>query len=355
MNGMEEPLISIIIVNWNRKELLKKCLQSVIAQTYTNKEIVVVDNASTDGSADFVKIQFPTIKIIASKENLGFAKGNNVGIQTAQGDYVALINNDATLDAKWLAELVKSTKDSPDAAMFGSKVLYAHNKKFINSTGNLIYGDLTIANRGIGKEDKGQYNIKDEVFGPYGAAALYKKSVIENVGLFDEDYFMYGEENDLNWRVRLAGWICMYVPTAICYHLRDSPTGIGFVNKLYYTERNRIWTLIKNLPLDFIFFSIFYSIRRYYVSWRNAKKARRYGNQVTMPPHVSVSKLALIFLKAWFHGIGSFHKLINKRRNIGRIKRLTKSDVRKIFGRYKATLSEVFGSYVIPQKVENIM
>ena len=245
--------VSVIVLNWNGKHHLERCLSSVLKQTYPNFEVVLVDNASIDGSVEFVREGFPEVRIIRNEENLGFAAGNNVAIRATRGNYIATLNNDTRVDPHWLEELVSAAEADPKVGMCSSKMLFLHRPDIINSTGiSLDKAGIAWDRRG-GERDKGEESRPIEVFGPCAGAALYRRAMLEGVGLFDEDFFAYFEDVDLAWRARLAGWRCLYVPTAKVYHLY-SATGVeGSPFKNYLMGRNKVWMILKNYPTPELF------------------------------------------------------------------------------------------------------
>lgn len=249
MGGM----VSVIIVNWNGKHHLQRCLSAVLAQTYSNFEVILVDNGSTDGSVEFVSQEFPQVRLISKAENLGFAKGNNIAIEAAQGDYIATLNNDTQADPHWLRELTGVMEARPRVGMCASKMLFYHQPHVINSTGiNLDRAGIAWDRQG-GEEDQEGPEEVGEVFGPCAGAALYKRQMLEEIGLFDEDFFAYLEDVDLAWRARLMGWRSLYVPTARVYHLHSATGKEGSPYKNYLLGRNKIWTILKNYPAPEIF------------------------------------------------------------------------------------------------------
>jgi len=257
------PLVSVIIVNWNGKKYLQPCLESLLAQTYPSVEIILVDNASSDGSVEFVHERYSQVMVVANDKNLGFAGGNNAGFAQARGKYVALLNNDALAAPDWIGQLVRVGEEHIEIGMLASKVRFMTPENTLNSTGTLVYPDLSCINRGMFEKDTGQYDSAFDVFGPYGAAAFYRKQALDEVGWFDSEYFMHREEDDLTWRCRLAGWECRYVPDAVATHLWSASSGGGgSALKLYYGERNRIWNLFKFLPFDMVLASAGPTLRR---------------------------------------------------------------------------------------------
>ena len=239
---------SVIIVNWNGKQYLEQCLPSVLNQTYPHFEVILVDNGSTDGSVELVEHRFPNVIVVRNAENKGFAAGNNDGIRTASGKYIATINNDAVAAPNWLEELINSIKHDDSMGMAASKMLFYDWPEVINSTG-ISLDRAAIAWDRLGGQPSDRSEVTPvEIFGPCAGAALYKRAMIEDIGLFDEDFFMYLEDVDLAWRGRLRGWRCIYVPTAEVRHIHSASSieGSAFKNRLL--GRNKVWTTIKNYP-----------------------------------------------------------------------------------------------------------
>ena len=209
--------------------------------------MLVVDNGSTDGSMDGVPARFPEFRVLANAANLGYAGGNNAGIRATTAPYVLVVNNDTVLDPGLLEPLVAAAEADPRVASCSPKILYVDRPDVINAAGLLIHRDGSSGSRGMGEPDGPAWSAPAEVFGAHGACVLYRRAALERVGLFDEDYFAYNEEFDLAWRLRLAGFTARYVPDARLLHheaasLRRAPDRI-----LYLMERNRIWTVVKNL------------------------------------------------------------------------------------------------------------
>ncbi len=249
-----EPLVSIIILNWNGMEYLKKCLDAVFSQTYKKISVIVVDNSSTDGSVEFINKNYRNVKVISLGRNCGFAEGNNIGIRMALNNrdvrYVAVLNNDTEADRNWISEMVSAAEKDERTGSCACKTIFMNDRTKIETAGIVIYENCSGAGRGAYK-DANEYSHEEEVFGAYGAAALYKREMLEDTKIgndyFDSDYFTYQEEFDLSWRALLRGWKCTYVPTAKVYHV-GSATGRKMPGRVkYLLERNRIWTITKNL------------------------------------------------------------------------------------------------------------
>lgn len=257
---MTYPLTSIVIPNWNGKKHLEVCLSSLRNQTYPNYEIIIVDNGSNDGSVEFIYENYANIKIIKNEYNLGFAKATNQGIIEAFKDekvkYIATLNNDTKVDYKWLSELVNVAESDIDIGSCQSKILNYYHPTRIDSAGIRIFNTFNVTDRGRGEIDSGQYDKVEEIFGACAGAALYRKEMLLEIGLFDEDFFAYLEDVDLAWRGQLMDWKCMYVPTAIVYHVHSATTGHKSSFSRYMVSRNRIWCVIKNASSEDLLYNV---------------------------------------------------------------------------------------------------
>ena len=336
---MKKPLVSIIILNWNGLEHLETCLPSVIGQTYENIEIIVVDNGSTDGSVEYVQQNYDTIKLVCNSTNVGFSKGNNIGIQIASGKYIAVLNNDTELDSNWVSSLVEVAEEHPDAGMFACKILSYYDRNSIDCVGHLIYPDGLSRGRGRGEIDKGQYNKIEEVAFPSGCAALYRKEMLEQIGLFDERFFIYVEDSDLGMRGRLAGWKCLYVPNAIVYHKYSATMGGYSPQKAFLIERNRIWFVVKNLPFTMIISSCYHTFLRYLFQTYDAF----FGSGASSKLISNESKWTVIsvLFKAYWSALIGMPEMLRKRREIRKQKQVTNNDIRKWYRDYRLGVREI--------------
>jgi GT2 family glycosyltransferase len=244
-SNLQRPA-SIIIPNWNGADYLPTCLDSLRRQSYPSFEVMVVDNGSTDDSLELLERDYPEVKVMALPENRGFAGGVNAGIREARGEIVAVFNNDAEADLRWLEELAKALARHPEAGMATPKVLLFDRRDVINSAGDFYGVDGVPGNRGVWQRDEGQFDREEYVFGAAGVAAAYRRAMLDEVGLLDEGLISYCEDVDLAWRAQLAGWKCVYVPEAVVYH-KLSATGGGKIAS-YYCGRNFIYVMAKNYP-----------------------------------------------------------------------------------------------------------
>lgn len=241
-------LVSVVIPNWNGEAFLSVCLGSLAQQTYKDFEVVLVDNASTDGSLALVEEQFPWVKVILLPENRGFATAVNEGIRRSHGQYIGLLNNDTEVAPHWLEELARALNSHPEVGICASKMLGFPDGEIIDAAGDGYCRYGFAFKIGRGELDRGQYDTSRKVFGASGGAALYRRSVLEEMGLFDEDFFMQYEDVDLNFGAQLRGHSCLYVPKAIIYHVgQPAASRNKFIQRL--TTRNTINVMVKNVPL----------------------------------------------------------------------------------------------------------
>jgi GT2 family glycosyltransferase len=240
------PQITIVVVNWNGMKFLADCLQSLSRQTYADREIIFVDNASTDSSVSFVAGNFPGVKNIRLDENRGFTGGNAEGFKIAEGQFIALVNNDTRLHEQWLENLLQPMLQNPDVGICASKILF-HNQQSINSEGDGLTTAGVGCSHGFGK-DPALVSERRFVFGACGAAALYRRQMLDEIGFLDEDFFLYDEDTDLNFRAQLAGWKCAYVPSALVHHKGNATSVRLSDTHVYYHTRNLEWVWLKNMP-----------------------------------------------------------------------------------------------------------
>jgi GT2 family glycosyltransferase len=243
--------VTVVIPNWNGERFLHLCLGSLRSQSFRDFEIILVDNGSKDGSLGFVAENFHEVKTIALGENRGFAGAVNAGIKASATEYVALLNNDTEQDPGWLEALVRAAEDRPESSLFASKLLDFHDRGMLDGAGDAMRLSGLPYRLGHGERDTGRFDKPDHVFGACAAAALYRNTLFEDVGPFDEDFVSYCEDGDLSFRAQLAGHRCFYVPGAVVYHMGSASTG----GKRSETAtrlgtRNSLSLLVKDLPLS---------------------------------------------------------------------------------------------------------
>lgn len=243
---MTAPRLSVVIPNWNGKGYLAACLDSLRAQTQPNIEIIIVDNASSDGSQQLVREAYPEARLIELPQNRGFTGACNLGMQAATGEFVALLNNDTEVDRNWTAEIIKALDEKPAVGIIACKMLLHDQRERFHTAGDFVAIDGSAGNRGFGELDHGQYDDGDYVFSACGGAAVYRRSLLEEIGYLDDDFFFLLEDVDIAWRAQLAGYAVWFAPGAVVYH-HLSATG-GGKTASYYDGRNGIWLIAKNMP-----------------------------------------------------------------------------------------------------------
>jgi len=240
------PRASVIIPNWNGLPLLRPCLDALRRQTLREHEVIVVDNASTDGSAEALAAEYPEVRVLRLARNLGYAGGCNAGIRAARGRVLVLLNNDTEPEPDWLAELLAALDRHPRAGAAASRLMSWADRTLLNAAGDLFRANGLPDSRGVWQEYAPPWDREVMVFGASGGAAAYRREMLDDTGLLDERLFMYCEDVDLAWRAQLLGWGTVYAPRAVVYH-HMSATGGGPLSS-YYVGRNTVWILVRNVP-----------------------------------------------------------------------------------------------------------
>jgi len=261
------PKISIVILNWNGRKYLEQFLPSVLSSDYSNFEVVVADNGSTDDSVSFLEARYSQIRIICLKENFGFAKGYNEALKQIESDYYFILNSDVELLKGSLKPLVDLLESDKKIAACQPKLLTYHNKKLFEYAGGAggwldKYGYPFAKGRifDVFEEDHGQYDTSEPIFWASGAALFIRSSVFHEVNGFDEYFFAHQEEIDLCWRIQLAGYKIYSCPSSIVYHVGGGTLPKGNTLKVYLNFRNNMIMLSKNLPFWKAFFIIWFRI-----------------------------------------------------------------------------------------------
>jgi len=294
----EKTRVSIIVVNYNGKQFLHDCFSAIFRQTYSPSEVIMVDNASRDESVAFIREHFPAVIVLVNESNMGFAGGTNVGIRKATGEYILTLNNDTRIDASFLREIIRPMVEDPTVGMCASKMLFPDGR--INSTGICISRSGAAWDRGMGDPDMGQYDLQEEVFGPCAGAALYRRKMLDEIGLFDEDFFLFMEDVDIAFRARLSGWQCIYIPSARVIHIHGGTAGFKSDTSVYYGNRNLVWYVMKNCPFRILLTSFPWIIGR---------------NCADIPYYLFHGK-GRVILRAKIDMLRGFRTMVKKRRSI---------------------------------------
>jgi GT2 family glycosyltransferase len=245
------PLVSVIIPNWNGRRHLATCLDALRAQTFDDFEVIVADNGSTDGSQELIHEQYPEVIVLPLGENRGFTGACIAGYAASRGAYVVLLNNDTEAEPGWLAAIVGAFEAQPEVGIIAGKLLLFDDRRCFHAAGDYYRTDGLPGNRGIWQEDVGQYDQTEPVFGACGAAAAYRRTMLEQIGFLDDAFFFSCEDVDLAWRAHLAGWQVLYVPSAVVYHKLKASGGSGATSS-YYDGRNFLYLIWKNYPTSLL-------------------------------------------------------------------------------------------------------
>ncbi|HOG97343.1 MAG TPA: glycosyltransferase family 2 protein [Methanothrix soehngenii] len=310
-------LISVIVLNYNGKGFLNSCLSSLASQTYSDFEVIVVDNGSRDGSPEYIEENYPWVRLAKNDENLGFAGGTNVGIRAAKGKFIITLNNDSMADRRFIEELIKPMAD-PEVGVCAAKMLFPDGR--INSAGICISRSGAAWDRGMFEPDRGQYEFVEEVFGACAGAALYRREMLDEIGLFDEDFFLYLEDVDLAFRARLAGWKCLYVPGARVIHHHGGTAGVGSDLAVYYGNRNIVWYPIKDFPFRLLITSLPFIVAR----------------NLAVIPYYALRGQGGVILKSKLDALKGVVKMMEKRKDV--VRRADYSQINRfveIWGRMK--------------------
>jgi GT2 family glycosyltransferase len=241
------------VLNFNGRRYLERCLTAVLDQELQGDfEVLLVDNASTDGSVEQVRACWPQVRVVEAESNLGFAAGNNLGIQRSRGRHLVLLNNDTRVRPGWLRALVDVVEHDSKVGAVTSKLVFMETPDRIQNAGSLILSDGSGGDRGTGQLDRGQFDRPEEVFAACGAAMLLSRSMLDDVGLLDPTFFAYYEDTDLSWRMRLRGWRIVYEPRAVVEHAHSGTSVEWSPFFTFHVDRNRLFMIVKNAPPRFV-------------------------------------------------------------------------------------------------------
>jgi hypothetical protein len=315
--GPSGTSVTVVVVSWQGRHLVGACLESLRNQTLPHR-LVVVDNASTDGTAAFLAAEHPEATVVRTTENLGFAGGVQAGLDVVETPCAALLNNDAEAEPGWLEALVEHLEAHPEAAAVTSRMVLADRPEVLNNTGVLLLPGGYGTDRGFGNPD-GTYTEAEEVFGFSGGAAALRMAAVRAVGGFARRFFLYYEDTDLSWRLRLAGWTVRYEPRAVVRHQHSATVDQQSESFAFHNERNRLLTLVRCGPAG----AALSAVGRFLLTTASLTGRRAIGQQV---PDVATFRPRLR-LRAF----GSFLRLVpwalRERRSIVGSARVTPREI----------------------------
>jgi hypothetical protein len=302
-----EATLTAVVLNFDGRHLLETVLPSLAAQSVQALPIVVVDNGSSDDSIEWLAREWPQVGVVRLAENIGVTRALNACLDAARTDFVALLNNDLELDPACLGELVNALLAHPEAGSAGGKLLDFSERTVIDGAGDTLTWRGNGHRRGHGVPDRGQYDEPRAIFGACGGAAVYRRSALDQVGPFDEDFYAFFEDVDWSLRAQVAGWQCRYVPTAIAYHMGSATIGRGLSDfTRYHLWRNGVWLVAKGLPLRILL---------------------RHAHQLALGQVVNLA-VALrdrrlhIWLRSWRDAVRATPAVLRKRRAVQRSRRV---------------------------------
>lgn len=316
------PKVTVVIVNWNGELFLDRCLAALMTQTVRPHEIILLDNASSDGSVSIVR-RYLSVQLMLSGDNTGFARGNNLAIAASsnESEWIALLNPDAYADPRWLETLLLAVKSHPGFDVFGSRLVNASDPALLDGAGDAYHISGLVWRMEHGEEVSVSDCREREVFSPCAAAALYRRSALHEVGGFDEDYFCYVEDVDLAFRLRLAGCRCLYVPQSVAHHVGSGTTGGRHSDfALYHGHRNLVWTFVKDMPgiLFWIFLPLHLVLNVMSIIW------------------FSLSGHGTVIMRAKYDALLGLPKMWRKRHDIQDIRRVS---IRKLWQQFDKGIS----------------
>lgn len=341
----QPPAATVVIVNFNGGAMVLKAVASALAQTIAGRlEILVVDNASTDGSDVEISRLYPdSVRLIRSVKNLGFAGGNNLAFLQASGKYLLLLNNDAVAEPAWAQELIAAAELNKNIGMCTPRILCDPDTRLLDNAGTLMYADGLNRSRGHLQAAAGLYERPEEALIASGCAGLYLREPVLALGGFDEDFFAYGDDTDLGLRLRLAGYGCLYVPSALVRHRQSASTGALSLQKIYWIERNRIWVLLKLFPARWILASPWHTLRRLWAAWRSGMRGEGLAGELVRKH--SIVSFAAALLRAWAAALQGAAAVLRKRRAFFKREHISSGAWEALLRRYAASLEDMsFGA-----------
>ena len=314
-------------------EVLDECLRGLESQTLDDFEVVVIDNSGIGR----VRAHGSRVRVLANQHNVGFGAAVNQAFRDSKAPYLATLNDDAAADPRWLQTLLEDAEAHPHTGMFASEVRLAGTGR-LDSAGMLIASDGSSKQRGHEALPALFADAKEALL-PSGSAALYRRTMLDEIGLFDESFFLYCEDTDLGLRARWAGWDCRYVPGAVVEHRYSHSAGRASLLKAYFVERNRLYTIVKNFPIGMLWAAPFASMLRYL--WHLAALFSGRGKTGEYRQSGSVALLPFLVIRAHFAALFQLPKLIAARRRIRASRRITTAEFEALLRRHSISVHQV--------------
>lgn len=331
--------VLVVIPNYNGRDHICQCVKSVIDQTYSLTEIVVVDNSSTDGSGKLVQRTFPHVRVIQMGYNAGWGVACNVGIASTDSEYITLLNNDCYMEKNCVVEMVKAIQLDRKYGSCASRILLWDRPDTSEACGLVIYRDGSSCGRGRLRPAE-QYMEIEEVFCANDCCCLYRREMIDDIGVYDPDFFIYCDETDIGWRHQLAGWKCVYTPHAIAYHAHSRAAGSYSAFKAFHVERNRIYLCIKYFPIHDLLLSFLYSAYRYLYQWYLSTCFIK-GALARYRANNSLMAGVWILLKAHWAAALKFPTMWRRRQKMKAITRISNNERDEIMDRFGISVYEM--------------
>jgi GT2 family glycosyltransferase len=280
-----------------------------------------------------------SLKLVQNVENRGFCAANNQGFEASRSEFVALLNNDAEAEPDWLEKLAGAFEGRPDVGMAASKILVHEDPRRIDKAGHLIYPDGQNRGRGSGELDVGQYDRREEILWPDGCACMYRRTMLDEIGGFDEDFFAYADDAELGLRAQIAGWKCLYIPDSVVRHHRGATLGLRSSRRLELIERNRVLLAAKLFPWSLLWLNgVYYAMRLSAGVWA----AMTGQGEVGKYPGVSGKlEAALALVKGDWQALRMLPRMLAKRGELERIRKLEPREVRKLIMDHRISLKEL--------------
>lgn len=336
---MIPSLVSIIVLNWHSKNSIEACVESLLQQSYSHREIILVDNASQDGSLELLRSKYHSrISIIQNERNLGFAEGVNTGIRSSQGEFIALLNADATAHPDWLQHLVSTMTQSLNIGMCTSKIYLTGKDRLLDNVGSQICMDGLGRAKGRMEPDQGQFDHLQEALSPSGCAGFYRRKMLEEIGGFDSSFFAYMEDVDMGLQGHLLGYENRFVPQAVAHHQLSSSAGLVSTLKAYYVERNRLWVVIKCFPMNRLLLSFGITLQRFFFILMGM--FRRQGPAAQFAKESNGLLLGWILIKGYLSTLYHLPQLLQKRSEITKKKKISNREFETLLRRFEISPKE---------------